>query len=101
MTVRVYKQGDDMEVISEVREPNAAQHHDGNSFKVYKDGLFGPFSLYINNDEVSISITHTSTQKLINKMLSDSDLIFEIMQRLYLKESCKRMWRGWEENNGN
>lgn len=101
MTVGVYKQGDDMEIISEVREPNAAQHHDGNRIKVYRDGLFGPFSLLINNDEVSISITHTSTHKLINKMLSHNGLLFEIMEILYRNDSCKQIWRGWEKNNGN
>ena len=102
MTVTVYKQGDDMEILSEVREPNAAQRHNGNRMEVSREGYGnGPFSLSIVNDEVSIWITHKSTHKLLIKMLSHHGLLFEIMQILYHNESCKEIWRGWEENNGN
>ena len=100
MTVRVYKQGDDMEIISEVREPNSSQNSNGNRMEVYRDS-FESFNLLIDNDEVFINITYTSTYKLINALLSDDDLRLVILERLYFKESCKRIWRGWEENDGN
>ena len=64
MTVSIHKQGQYGDPISEVREPNAAQDHSGNTFTVLKSGLWGPFSLRIDNDEVSIDITNKSAERL-------------------------------------
>jgi len=98
MTVTVYKEdGNYGDPISEVREPNAAQHHNGNTMHVYKEGLFGPYKIIIRNDEVSIHITHTSAQNLINEISYHHDLRMELLRDLYRDDRCKKIWDNWNK----
>lgn len=95
MTVRVYKKDKDMTILSEVQE----RHNNGNTFSIYKSGLFGPLSLHIENDELSIFITHTSADNLLSKLLYSRHLRMEILKDLYSDDRCKTIWNNWEEQS--
>ena len=99
MTVSVYKTGEYCDPISEVREPNAAQHHSGNTMTMRKEGLFGPYKLYIENDEVCIHVTHTSAQNLINEIMYHRDFRMELLRNLYRDDRCKQIWNNWNSFN--
>ena len=99
MTVTVYNSGEFSDPISEVREPNAAQDHNGNTINVYKSGLVGPYSLYIDNDEVRIEITHTSANNLINKLSYHSALRMKLLKDFYKDPRCRKIWNNWNEFN--
>jgi len=97
MTVTVYNSGEFRDPISEVREPNIAQDHNGNTINVYKSGLFGPYSLHIDNHEVRIEITHTSATNLINELIYHRDLRMKLLEDFYADHRCREIWNDWNK----